>query len=217
MAVNLPRIERSFKIKLNECSSMGYIVSTAKYRRQEVIQKATELFWSKGFHATSMRNIQQAIDLRPGSIYSSFGSKERLFKEALEHYAASSKARLKASVENASSPLNGLKNFVTDAVIGCPKSVPSSMCMLVKTISELTEENQDLLDHAKGLLKEMEATFAEVLVQAQKQGEIDGERSPERMARYIGLQLMGLRTYARANEGDDQMSSLIDDVFDSLK
>ncbi len=192
-------------------------MSSAKYNRQQALQKATDLFWAKGFHATSMRNIQQAMDMRPGSIYAGFGSKEGLFQEALAYYASSNKARLWARTENASSPLEGLKGFITDAVIGCQASAPSGMCMLVKTISELTDDNADLLEQAKGLLKEMETAFAVVLRRAQEQGEIAAERNPERMARYLQVQLMGLRAYARANEGDEQIIALIDDVFDSLK
>ncbi|OES24284.1 TetR/AcrR family transcriptional regulator [Alteromonas macleodii] len=153
-------------------------MSTAKHDRQDAIQKATDLFWEKGFHATSMRNIQQAMDMRPGSIYASFGSKEGLFQESLQHYADSSKARLKACVQEASSPLEGLKLFIRDAVVGCRDKAPSGICMLVKTISELTGENEDLLEQAKGLFKEMEQAFMEVLIEAQEQGEIDSSKAP---------------------------------------
>lgn len=191
-------------------------MSTAKHDRQEAIEKATDLFWEKGFHATSMRNIQQAMDMRPGSIYASFGSKEGLFKETLQHYADSSKTKLIACVEEESSPLMGLKLFIRDAVIGCREKAPSGMCMLVKTISELTGENQDLLDQAKDLVKEMEQAFMEVLVQAQEQGEIDSSKAPDRLARSVQVQLMGLRAYARANDGDEEVNALIDDIFDNL-
>ena len=61
---------------------------SAKFNREDIIQKAANLYWEKGFHATSMRNLQEVIDMRPGSIYASFGSKEGLFKEALQHYAS---------------------------------------------------------------------------------------------------------------------------------
>ncbi|WOD06891.1 hypothetical protein [Marinomonas sp. GJ51-6] len=37
----------------------------AKFDRQQVIENATNLYWEKGYHATSMRNLQDAIDLRP--------------------------------------------------------------------------------------------------------------------------------------------------------
>ena len=57
--------------------------NAAKFDRQQVIDKATHLYWEKGFHATSMRHLQEVIDMRPGSIYAAFGSKEELFKHCL--------------------------------------------------------------------------------------------------------------------------------------
>ncbi len=192
-------------------------MTTAKYDRQDVIKKATDLFWAKGFHATSMRNIQQAIDLRPGSIYASFGSKEGLFKETLNHYAQMSKDRLEECISASPSPIEGLKLFIWDSVVGCRTSAPSGMCMLVKTISELTHENAELLDEAQRLLQSVEATFAAILLQAQERGDIDRSKSPERLARYLQVQLMGLRAYARANKGDEQIDTLINDVFENLR
>ena len=191
-------------------------MKTAKHDRQDAIHNATNLFWAKGFHATSMRNIQQAIDMRPGSIYASFGNKEGLFKEAMQYYASTSTARLMACVASSPSPLEGLKHFIEDAVMGGRSSAPSNMCMLVKTISELTDENADLLAEAKHLLQEMETVFASVLVKAQALGEVDTSRSPERMARYLQVQLMGLRAYARANNDVALITDLINDVFHHL-
>ncbi len=191
-------------------------MTTVKHDRQDAVEKATDLFWANGFHATSMRNIQQAVDMRPGSIYASFGSKEGLFKETLQHYARASQARLNDCIAASTSPLEGLKLFIRDSVIGSRTSAPSDICMLVKTIAELTNDNAELLSEAKGLLQQVEVAFAAILVQAQEQGEINRAKTPERMARYLQVQLMGLRAYARANEGDAQVIELIDDVFDSL-
>ena len=46
-----------------------------KYNQDEVIEKATVLFWQRGFQGAGMRDIQQALDMRPGSIYARFQSK----------------------------------------------------------------------------------------------------------------------------------------------
>ena len=73
---------------------MAVTVTSVKHDRQDAIRRATDLFWEKGFRATSMRNIQQATDLRPGSIYASFGSKEGVFKETLQDYVKVSGAVL---------------------------------------------------------------------------------------------------------------------------
>ncbi|WP_417225879.1 TetR/AcrR family transcriptional regulator [Amphritea sp.] len=192
-------------------------MTNLKYDRQDAIEKATDLFWAKGFHATSMRNIQQAIDMRPGSIYACFGSKEGLFKDTLHHYAQMSRQRLQECVAASSSPLEGLKRFVRDAVTGCNISAPSGMCMLAKTISELSSDNAELLLEAKQLLQSVEAALAALLREAQVQGEVSRLKTPESMARYLQVQLMGLRVYSSANKDQQQIEILIEDVFDSLR
>ena len=192
------------------------MVTSTKHNRQDVIQKATDLFWEKGFHATSMRNLQEAIDMRPGSIYASFGSKEGLFKETLQYYANESLARLKSFEDAHESPLDALREFLTSVVISQTQK-PSNMCMLVKTISELTADNAGLLAEAQQLLAKVEAGFAELFAKAQANGELDSSKDPGRLASLLQMQVMGLRAYARANEGSEaDIKTLTDDAFTSL-
>ncbi|MDI3324791.1 TetR/AcrR family transcriptional regulator [Pontibacterium granulatum] len=188
-----------------------------KHDRQLVINQATNLFWEKGFHATSMRNLQDHIDMRPGSIYAAFGSKEGLFKETLQCYADGSLKRLQASVEATPSPLAAMKHFVKLVVQQGKNQAPNEMCMLVKTVSELTEENEELLEESKRLLKVMENAFADLLSQAQQAGEIDSSKDPQRLARLIQMQLIGLRLYARTSNSENSVNDLIDDLFNCLK
>jgi AcrR family transcriptional regulator len=192
------------------------MVNIVKHDRQLAIEKATRLFWKKGFHATSMRNLQQAIDMRPGSIYASFGSKEELFKASLQYYTSTSLAQLTTCTETVSSPLEALKIFIRNAVIGSRISAPCGMCMLVKTISELTEDNADLLAEAKRLLSAIEDAFTTLLIQAKECGELDKSKDPKRLACFLQMQLMGLRAYAHANNGEARLNELIDDAFTCL-
>ena len=186
-----------------------------KFNRQNVVEKATNLYWQKGFHGTSMRNLQDVIDMRPGSIYATFGSKEGLYKESIQCYANRGLKTLSNCYETTGSPLKALKKFVTMSIINSAESGPSGMCMLVKTISELTDENQPLLDEARRLLNVIENAFADMIIKAQHCGEINSFEDPKAIARYIQVQLMGLRTYMRANNNDvKQIKELIDNIFD---
>lgn len=190
-------------------------MSTARHDRQETIKKATQLFWEKGFHATSMRNLQDVIDLRPGSIYASFGSKEGLFKETLQFYANASLERLAAHAAT-SPPLDALKAFITESVSAKKGSSPSDMCMLAKTVAELTQDNAELLAEAKRLLKTIETAFAQLVTKAQQEGALDKGREPQRVASFLQMQLMGLKAYSRATDGKANIKALIDDAFASL-
>ena len=187
-----------------------------KQDRRQALQRATALFWEKGFHATSMRNIQQAIDMRPGSIYATFGSKEGLFRESLQHYVDTGMAQLQTAIENCGSPLGGLKQYMRMSVIDCCQDAPSGLCMLMKTVSELTEDNADLLSEAKRLLVEVETAFAQVLSRAVAAGELKDNEAPATLARYLQVQMIGLRGYARLHPQPAMLDALVDEVFARL-
>jgi len=187
---------------------------TIKYDRKEVIQKAMNLFWEKGFHATSMRNLQEVIDMRPGSIYAGFDGKEGLFREALEYYTEMGLAQLAVCAEESPSPLEAVKTVIIN--MATDSSSPSGMCMLVKSIAELTENNADLLSDARRLLHKVESALATLLTQAKECGELDASKDPERMARFLQLQLMGLRAYACANNGNVKVDELLEDILSYL-
>ncbi|USD67601.1 TetR/AcrR family transcriptional regulator [Vibrio sp. SCSIO 43136] len=187
----------------------------AKFDRDQVVEKAKDLYWEKGFHATSMRSLQDVIDMRPGSIYATFGSKEGLFKEALMRYTELGKAQLAKCVEENRSPIAALAAFIKLIVCKSQTDAPNGMCMLAKTVAELTDENADLLAQAKSCFKSMEQEFAKVIEQAQQQGEVTSDKSAQQLAKHVQVQIAGLRTYARANDGDDSLGLMIDEMFEN--
>lgn len=44
------------------------------------------LFWRRGYEATSMNDLSQALGVGPSSIYNTFGSKEALYQQAVTRY-----------------------------------------------------------------------------------------------------------------------------------
>ncbi len=189
------------------------MAKSAKFDRQVVIEKATNLYWKKGFHATSMRNLQDEIDMRPGSIYAAFGNKDGLFKETLKHYTETAIAQLQQCIDEHASPVAALKAFVTLLVIDAQVNAPNGMCMLAKTISELTEADKELIDTTKGHLGEIANEFVKLIKQAQVLGEIGQDKNPEDIANYIQVQIAGLRTFAKISDDKSKLETMINNVF----
>lgn len=189
------------------------MVKTTKFDRQDVVDRATNLYWAKGFHATSMRNLQDEIDMRPGSIYAAFGSKEGLFKEALRNYADMALAQiahLKVEIDN---PIEVLKAFVKAQVIDTQTDAPNGVCMLAKTIGELTHENQELIDVTKSHLAEISDEFVALINEAKALGTIDAGKDPIELASHVQIQIAGLRTFAKMNNDKALLSAKIDNIF----
>jgi len=51
-----------------------------------VIERAMGIFWSRGYHGTSLPDLLEATKLSRGSLYSAFGDKHTLFLRALDRY-----------------------------------------------------------------------------------------------------------------------------------
>lgn len=189
------------------------MAKAAKFDRQEVIDKATNLYWKKGFHATSMRNLQDEIDMRPGSIYAAFGSKDGLFKETLRNYTDMGLAKVESFADSHASAFDALKAFVKAQVIDTQTNAPNGMCMLSKTIGELTEENQDLIDITKAHFSEIANALASVIEKAQAQGEIDANKNPLKLAEHVQIQIAGLCTFAKMSGDEVVLNQKIDTMF----
>ena len=188
-----------------------------KFNRDEVIEKAKNLYWEKGYHATSMRNLQDVVNMHPGSIYAAFGSKDKLFTESLNRYAVEGAKRLADCMAQKDTVLGGLKYFIHTVIVCNKATAPSGMCMIVKTVAELTQnDSPELLAHATSILENIEASFATLFAQAVDSGEIGKDKDPIELARYLQIQIIGLRTYAQVTSDQQAVERYIDGIFKNM-
>ncbi|MDV6316727.1 helix-turn-helix domain-containing protein [Idiomarina sp. HP20-50] len=185
---------------------------TPKFHRETALNNALKLFWRKGYHATSMKDIEEEMDMRPGSIYAAFGNKESLFKETLEEYSVLAANDFKQTLAQKSSVLQGLSLYLRNLAVMNATCEPTKACMLVKTLLEFTPEDKAFSDPARSYLEEFEQLFTETFELAQQRGEIGRSQSPERLARVLQTNIIGLRTMVRRGLTQSQLESLADDI-----
>lgn len=189
------------------------MVNPQRYDRQDVVRRASELFWTKGYHATSARDLQAALDMRPGSIYSAFGSKEGLYQEALIAYVESAQARVEEAFAGSSSVVGALKQFVKNTLVEEKEYLASKVCFMTRTLTELGEDQSK----AKVLCTELQERFEQQLAQyfraAIKNGEVTGNLKPIEYARLFQIQFSGMRTYLLRDDSPRLVDRLIDQMF----
>ena len=187
-----------------------------KYDRAQAIKKATGLFWKLGFQGTKMRDLQEQLDMRPGSIYAGFGSKELLFKEALNLYTEQSIQQVRLCASQHDNALNALYEFVKAIVIVTVDNKKPKNCFLAKTVAELDNNNAEISLWAQSGLNKVEAEFARVFEQAKQQGVLEPQADCLRLAKWLQVQIMGLRAYGQLQVSKDDMTQMLDDMFSSL-
>ncbi len=172
---------------------------TPRFDRQIALDHAVALFWEKGYHATSMKQIEQALDMRPGSIYATFGSKDGLFAEALARYAERGGKELADHLAGYDAIINGLQDYLRNIAAACAPgaTVPSRACMVVKTLLETSHTDGPLGDQVNGILAAIETRLVEVLTTAKARGELKPDTDCPRLARLLQAQIIGLRSFAQ--------------------
>lgn len=189
---------------------------TARQDRSDAVERAMQLFWQRGYHATSLKALEQALDMRPGSIYASFGSKEGLFREALASYADRGLARLREILATAPGPLAGLRTYVREIAQGCTAGGAPPACLLVKTVLELGEGDAAARREADAFLAAMEHEFEQTLTAARLAGELPDHVDPARRARQLQMQIIGLRSYAQRSVPRARVTELAEEIVETL-
>ncbi|MFS4517744.1 TetR/AcrR family transcriptional regulator, partial [Delftia tsuruhatensis] len=59
-----------------------------EFDRDQALERAMLAFWRRGYEGTSMADLVQALGIASARIYAAFGSKQDLFREAVQHYEA---------------------------------------------------------------------------------------------------------------------------------
>jgi AcrR family transcriptional regulator len=110
-----------------------------EFDRDRALQAAMLVFWRKGFFATSMTDLCEAMGIRSPSLYAAFGSKENLYVEAVEHYTKTVLPAAFGCLEGTGPARSCVENLLLAAAKGLRKSakVPGG-CMV--TLSVLDED-----------------------------------------------------------------------------
>ncbi|OOV87966.1 TetR/AcrR family transcriptional regulator [Oceanospirillum linum] len=189
------------------------MANKVKFERENVVRVASQLFWQKGFHATSTRDLQEAVNMRPGSIYSAFGSKEGLYCESLKDYTVQMKTQIEGFLSSADTVLGGLRAFVENVIIKTKGCSPSAICMLVKANSEFAEKDSKLYELSLDLMAQFEAYLTQIFEQAINKGELSNTLTAVEYARFFQVQFTGLRGYFNRPDVEQFAEPMINQMF----
>lgn len=185
---------------------------SATYDKDKVLKAAMDLFWARGYHTTSLKDLEHALDMRPGSIYAAFGSKEALFRAALERYSATGRSALKDTLAHSDSQIAGLAAHVRTLGGITREALPSRACMLVKTLLETPDDEPALRRAVEHMLRQTELAFADAFRAARTAGEIAPDADPEQLAARLQAGIFGLRAYAQRTDSAERVERIAEDI-----
>ncbi len=187
-----------------------------EFNREETLNKAMQVFWQKGYKATSMKDLMQEMGLQPGSVYNSFGDKHTLFLEALTHYGDVVTTNTLKILEQDGSPLENLHKFYKEIVLR-PTDKKCRGCLIVNSVVELSPHDEETAKIVKNIMKRIEVSFYNCLLRAQQLGEISKDKNITALSRYFASSTHGLLVTGKSNASEEELQDVVNVIFESLK
>ena len=172
------------------------------------LEAAVACFWSRGYEATSVRDLAENMGLSAPSLYNAYGDKHALFVQALEHYLDRSMRERIERLEHTVPPKQAIREFIREIIEHSVNDRERRGCFLVNSALEVAPHDKKLSELSADRLAELEAFFARLVRKAQVEGTVPRKPVAKDLARLLLGIVLGIRVLARVRPERASLESL---------
>ena len=169
-----------------------------EFDQDQALQKAMEVFWSRGYEAASIRDLVEHMGINRQSLYDTFGDKHALYLKALERYQEVETRKVIELLEGNSSVKKALRQLFSGVAAGSLCQGQQRGCLMGNAMSELAGRCKATAARTSSNMAAVEGALYRALLRGKKSGELTEVRDPRAVARFLCSSLQGLVLMAKA-------------------
>jgi TetR/AcrR family transcriptional repressor of nem operon len=188
-----------------------------EFDEDELLGKAVELFWRKGYNATSAQDLVDGLGINRSSLYNTYIDKRTLFKKSLAQYQATETGAMLSMLAKAEDPEATIKHIFDSLVKESSEDKLLKGCFMVNTAVELAGYDQEIGEMVGNNNQSVEDALTKLIEKGQQAGQFS-TRSPARtLARFVFSNISGIRVAARTGAGEKTLRDIAGVVLSALK
>lgn len=164
---------------------------SVEFNECEIVEKAMNVFWEKGYHGTSVQDLVDAMQINRSSLYNSVGDKHGLFLKCVSSYTEAVLKETRDKVDKQESALQALINFIRDKAAWVIDS--QNGCLGVKAIFEIAPEDAAVRNLLCQNNQRYLLLMSDIIQKAIDDGELDDTEDATLLAEYIMTMFTGWR------------------------
>ena len=180
-----------------------------EFDREDALQKAMEVFWSRGYQSASIQDLVKQMGINRQSLYDTFGDKHTLYLKALDRYRETEGRKLSELLEGSGSVKKALKGLFAGVVDGSLCTGERRGCFMSNATSELAGRCKETADRARSNMAAAEDAFYRALLRGKKEGELKEVRDPRAVARFLYSSFQGLVLMAKATQDRKTLEDVV--------
>jgi AcrR family transcriptional regulator len=169
------------------------------------------VFWSKGYEGATLEDLLAAMGgITAPSLYNAFGSKEELFKAAVDLYVSTVAEKAVGSLERAPSARAGIEAMLRAATEAfCGAEGPRG-CMLVSSAAKCARGNERVEAYVRSMRLTAPVPIKRRLKRAVEEGELPASVDTTRLAAFYATVAQGLGLRAGDGVSRAELTAVID-------
>ncbi|MGD9913641.1 MAG: TetR/AcrR family transcriptional regulator [Rhizobiaceae bacterium] len=181
-----------------------------------VLDRATRLFWERGFSGTSISDLEAAMGIGRTSIYAAFGAKEDLFIAAIDHYDATYSIKLRNALTSELPVRDAIALYFDELLKAFDDPDLPLGCLVTNVAVEGDRGTTRMGRRIAASITRAEDTFYRVLRTAQVDGEIDRGADARAISRYLVASGHGLSALAKAISDIGALRDIVNVILTSV-
>jgi len=187
-----------------------------QFNQEQALDKALNVFWNKGFEATSMQDLINQMGINRASLYQTFGNKYDLFIASLDRYIEINQQQIHETLKAPGSPLDNLYQLFLH-FIGQAENTQQSGCFINNTAVELGPHDAQVAEKIRQFWKQLEHMIFDALNRAIKKNQLPSGTDTKRLAALLNTNLQGLVIKSKTSTSQDELINSTDLLFSLIR
>jgi TetR/AcrR family transcriptional regulator, transcriptional repressor for nem operon len=188
-----------------------------EFRPEQVLEEAMQLFWERGYRATTVDDLVAATGVKPGSLYAAFrGGKHALLLGSLARYSQLVVPQKLGELDRPGASVAAVRAYFDGLVQDLLSPEGRQGCLLVNSAIELSAQDDAVAAVVRGHHARLERCFTDALRTAISRGEVSSGVDPVGAARVLVATSQGLMVVGKANPDPEVLRAIVDNAFASL-
>ncbi|NGP88582.1 TetR/AcrR family transcriptional regulator [Fodinibius halophilus] len=186
------------------------------FDEKEVLIKAMNLFWKKGYYDTSAQDLVDELGISRSSLYATFGGKKQLFEKAFQLYRDKNLKAASQLLESHEGVKDGFRALFEKAIEESKNDKEAKGCFVVNTTAELVPNDHSFLKDLQENQQKFVETFRDYLKEGVENGQIPADKEFESIAKLFYTFYSGLRIVSKVSFNEQETLRSVDNLLSIL-
>ncbi|HGH3606326.1 TetR/AcrR family transcriptional regulator [Acinetobacter baumannii] len=185
---------------------------TKEFETDEIAEAAMQVFWRRGYAATSVQDLVDGTGLSRSSLYSTFQNKQGLYQKALQRYELLTTLNNVKLLSGSGSAKALIRQLLMRVVEDELNDSEHKGCLVANACLELTGHDEEVSQFVVSNLQKLQHALESLLIKAQQSGEIGSTQNPRALASFFLNTMQGLRVLGKGSPHEQRKQCLMDVV-----